>query len=91
MYRSGLVPRRMTYLGLVGGPMICLSGIVVMFGAGEPGGIFQSLATLPEFLWELSIGLYLTFKGFLPAPILSGAAPTQQTSAPIARATIATA
>ena len=24
----------------------------------------QALATIPEFLWELSLGLYLTFKGF---------------------------
>jgi hypothetical protein len=90
MYRSGLLPRRMTYLGLIGGPMICVSGIAVMFGAGEPGGIFQSLATLPEFLWELSVGLYLTFKGFTPAPILSGL-PTPKTSAPLATPAIATA
>jgi hypothetical protein len=30
----------------------------------------QSLATIPEFLWELSIGIYLTVWGFKPAPIL---------------------
>ena len=27
MYRSGLVPRRMAMLGLVGGPLVCASGI----------------------------------------------------------------
>jgi hypothetical protein len=61
-----------------------------VFGAGEPGGIFQSLATLPEFLWELSVGIYFTFKGFKYAPILSGT-PTQETRAPLATPAIATA
>ena len=32
MYRTGLVPRRVTWLGLVGGPLIIISGTVVMFG-----------------------------------------------------------
>jgi hypothetical protein len=31
----------------------------------------QGLATIPEFLWELFLGLYCTFKGFRPSsPIL---------------------
>jgi hypothetical protein len=28
--------------------------------------------TIPEILWEASLGIYLTFKGFKPSPILSG-------------------
>lgn len=67
MYRSQLVPRRMAMLGLVGGPLILISGLAVLFGAIEPGGTAQALATVPEFLWELSLGLYLTFRGFRPA------------------------
>src|SRR3954470_6537127 len=31
MYKSGLVPRKMTWLGLVGGPLIIISGTLVMF------------------------------------------------------------
>jgi hypothetical protein len=72
MYRSELVPRRLAWLGLVGGPLICLSGIVVLFDVDQPGGTIQGLATIPEFLWELLLGLYLTFRGFDQAPILSG-------------------
>jgi hypothetical protein len=64
MWRSGLVPRRMAILGLVGGPLICLSGIAVMFGAAEQGGALQVVATVPEFLWEASLGVYLIAKGF---------------------------
>src|ERR671923_1152333 len=35
MYRSELVPRAWTWLGLVGGPLIIIAGTVVMFG-GNP-------------------------------------------------------
>jgi hypothetical protein len=71
MYRSGLVPRRMAMLGLVGGPLICISGAAVLFGAIDQGSVWQGIATIPEFLWELSFGIYLTVKGFRPSPILA--------------------
>jgi hypothetical protein len=70
-YRSGVVPRRMAMLGLVGGPLICLSGAAVVFGAIDQGGAVQAIATIPEFLWELSLGIYLTVKGFRPSPIFA--------------------
>src|SRR5512133_1888603 len=73
MYRSGLVPRRGTWLGLIGGPLIIISGTVVMFGGDHGAGAFQSLATIPEGLWELFLGVYCTIWGFRrDAPILSG-------------------
>ena len=74
MYRSGLVPRPMAWLGLVGGPLIIASGTAVMFGVDHPGGTMQGLATIPEGLWELSLGVYCTVKGFRPSPILRGEA-----------------
>ena len=43
----------------------------LMFDVDQPGGTLQSIATIPEFFWELSLGLWLTFKGFLPSPVLS--------------------
>ena len=70
MYRSGLVPRRMAVLGLVGGPLICVSGILVLLGVFAEGGAGQGIATAPEFLWELSLGIWLVVKGFNPSPIL---------------------
>ena len=72
MYSSRLVPRRMAMLGLIGGPLIILSGIGVLFGLWDQGGAVQGLATIPEFLWELSLGVYCAVKGFRPdAPILA--------------------
>jgi hypothetical protein len=71
MYRSELVPQRMAMLGLVGGPLIVLSGTAVVLGAIEAGSSAQALATVPEFAWELSLGIYLTAKGFRASPLLS--------------------
>src|SRR5580765_131242 len=65
MYRSELVPQRMTWLGLIGGPLIIVSGTAVMFASDHPSNTLhslQGLATVPEFLWELFLGLYCTFK-----------------------------
>jgi hypothetical protein len=71
MYTSGLVPRKMAWLGLVGGPLIILSGTLALFGVADAGGALQGVATIPEFLWELSLGIYCTVKGFRPSsPIL---------------------
>jgi hypothetical protein len=64
MYRSGLVPRGMALLGLIGGPLIIASGIGVLFGVFEPASAPQVIATAPEFVWELSLGIYLMVKGF---------------------------
>jgi hypothetical protein len=64
MYTSGLIPRAMAVLGMVGGAGILLSGVAVVFGLTENGSPVQLLAALPEFLWELSLGIYLISKGF---------------------------
>ena len=72
MYSSRLVPRGMAMLGLIGGPLIILSGIGVLFDAWDAGGTVQAIATIPEFLWELSLGIYCAVKGFRrDSPILS--------------------
>ena len=64
-----LVGRGMAVLGLIGGPLIVLSGTAVMFGVIEAGSSVQAIATIPEFFWELSFGVYLIVKGFKPSAI----------------------
>jgi hypothetical protein len=71
MYSSRLVPRGMAILGLIGGPLIILAGIGVLLDVWDAGGTVQALATIPEFLWELSLGIYCAVKGFRrDSPIL---------------------
>lgn len=71
MYRSGLVPRRLAMLGLIAGPVLAVGFVGVLFGLFEAGSVWQGIATAPEFVWELSLGIYLIVKGFKPSPILS--------------------
>ena len=72
MYRSGLVPRGMAMLGLIGGPLVMASGIAIMFDVTERGSTLQGIATIPEFFWELSLGIYCIVKGFRSSsPILA--------------------
>ncbi|MGH3860166.1 DUF4386 domain-containing protein [Actinokineospora sp.] len=67
MYRSGLVPRAIAVLGLIGGPLICVSATAVLFGRYEQVSTVGALAALPVFAWEVSLALYLIIKGFKPS------------------------
>jgi len=69
MYRSGLVPRGLAVLGLIGGPLLAVAAIAIMFDVIDRGSALQGVATIPEFIWELSFGIYLIVKGFRPVPI----------------------
>jgi hypothetical protein len=78
MYRTQLVPRPWTWLGLIGGPLIIISGTAMLFAGDHPSSTLRSLqglATLPEAAWELFLGVYCTIWGFRrAAPILSRSA-----------------
>ena len=74
MYSSGLVPRRMTWLGLIGGPLLLIGNIGVLFDWWEPTSA-AGLLVAPEFFWELSLGIYAAVWGFKrDAPILAAGA-----------------
>jgi len=64
LYRSRLVPRVIPLLGLIGAPLLMASAIGTMFGLLGEGSVFAAIALAPIFIWELSIGAWMTFKGF---------------------------
>jgi Domain of unknown function (DUF4386) len=71
MYTSVLVPRRMTWLGLIGGPVLLVGSLGVLFDFWEQTGVV-GLLVAPEFFWELLLGIYAAIWGFRrAAPILS--------------------
>jgi len=43
-----------------------------MFGVWEQFSVPAGIATLPIFVWELSLGSYLVVKGFKPSPATAG-------------------
>jgi Domain of unknown function (DUF4386) len=64
MWRTRLVPRALSTLGLFAGPALLAAGLAVMLGHVDAGGTAQAIATIPEFIWELSLGLWLLVRGF---------------------------
>jgi len=69
MYSSGLVPRRMAWLGLIGGPLLLIGSVGVLFDWWDSTGAVNVLV-VPEFLWELSLGIYAAVWGFRRVPIV---------------------
>jgi hypothetical protein len=74
MYRSGLVPRIIPTVGLIGAPVLFASAVAVMFGAYEQVSTPASIATLPVALWEFSLGVWLVVKGFKASGVAALAA-----------------
>ena len=67
----------MAVLGLVGGALVCASGIAVLFGVIESGSPWQFIAAGPEIIWEAGVlGFWLIFKGFNASPVASASVTT---------------
>jgi hypothetical protein len=64
LYRARLVPRLIPTVGLIGAPLLLTSTLATLLGLNSQTSAFTAVATLPIFLWELSVGLWMTFKGF---------------------------
>ncbi|MPV89950.1 DUF4386 family protein [Georgenia ruanii] len=69
LYRSGLVPRILPLLGLIGAPLLVASTVGTVLGLWGPMSAFAGIAVIPIATWEFSLGVYLIVRGFKPAPI----------------------
>ena len=65
------MPRLIPAMGLIGAPLFLVSASLSVVGLNEQVSVLSGIALLPIFLWELSLGLWLTFKGFRPSPVLA--------------------
>lgn len=70
LYRSRLVPRIIPTLGLVGAPLLLTAFVLTFFGTIDQVSSVSGVLTAPLALWELAVGLWMTFKGFTPSPVL---------------------
>jgi Domain of unknown function (DUF4386) len=71
MFRSGLVPRPWAMFGMAAGTLACASATAVLFGVFERDTVPSTILIFPEIVWEAFLGIYMTFKGFRPSPILT--------------------
>lgn len=71
LYKSRLVPRALSLIGLVGAPLLVAGDIAVLFefiGQRDPS---TALFAIPVALFEFSLGVWLVVKGFNPsAPLI---------------------
>jgi hypothetical protein len=72
MYKSGLVPRVIPLVGLIGAPLLLASVTATVFGVFGQFSSVALIAALPVALWEFSLGCWLVVKGFRPSPVTAG-------------------
>ncbi len=64
LYKSKIVPRYISILGIVGGPLISICAILVMFGIFIQISVIGALFAIPVFLYEMSLAIWLIINGF---------------------------
>jgi len=81
LYRSRLVPRIIPTVGLIGAPLLFAAFIFTVFGVIDQVSSVAFFLTLPIAAWEFSVGVWMTFKGFTPSPVLPTVASDESVTA----------
>ena len=71
LYKSRLVPRALSLIGIVGGPVLLAGYLAVLFGLIGQHAPLAGLSALPVALFEFSLGVWLIVKGFNSSAIAS--------------------
>jgi hypothetical protein len=79
VYRYRLVPRWIPTLGIIGAPLLLVSSTATLFGAWDQVSAMGTLMALPIAVWEFSVGVYMTVKGFRTPPAVETAAAVEPT------------
>ena len=61
LYRSKLVARFIPVLGLIGGPLVFVANVALMFGVPRYD---LGVLVVPVFAWEICLTIFLITKGF---------------------------
>jgi len=69
LYKSRLVPRALSLIGIVGAPLLVVGYIAVLFGLIGRLDPLAALAAVPVALFEFSLGVWLVVKGFNPSAV----------------------
>ena len=64
LYKSGLAPRALTLIGLLGAPIVLGSVVAKYFGVYTELSVWSLLGAVPVAVFEFSLGMYLVVKGF---------------------------
>jgi hypothetical protein len=69
LYKSRLVPRALSMIGIIGGPILIAGYLAVQFGLVGQHDSLAGLSALLVALFEFSLGIWLTIKGFNPTKV----------------------
>jgi hypothetical protein len=69
LYRSRLVPKGLSLIGIIGAPVLVGGYLAVLFGLIGQHDPAAGLTAVPVALFEFSLGVYLLVKGFKPSAI----------------------
>jgi hypothetical protein len=64
LYKSRLVPRALSLIGIIGAPILIVGYIAVLFGLIGRLAPLAALTAIPVALFEFSLGIWLIAKGF---------------------------
>lgn len=64
LYQSRLVPRLLPIIGIIGAFTLTAGDVAVLFGVMDQHAPLAGISAIPIALWEFSLGVYLTVKGF---------------------------
>jgi Domain of unknown function (DUF4386) len=69
LYQSRLVPRVLPLIGLIGGVLLIVGDLAVLFGVIGQHASVTGLFALPVAVFEFSLGVWLLVKGFDPEAV----------------------
>lgn len=69
LYKSRLVPRALSSIGIFGAFPLLIGYVIVMFNGAPQHGKLAGVAGVFVAIFELSLGLWLVFKGFNPKEV----------------------
>lgn len=72
LYQTRLVPRILPIIGIIGAFTLVAGDVAVLYGVYDQRAPIAGLSAVPIALWEFSLGLYLTFKGFKENAVILG-------------------
>jgi Domain of unknown function (DUF4386) len=71
LYKSRLVPRALSLIGIVGAPVLLAGYFAVMFGFFGQHDALAGMSAIFVALFEFSLGIWLIVKGFNPSVVAS--------------------
>ncbi|MEI8204237.1 MAG: DUF4386 domain-containing protein [Bacteroidota bacterium] len=71
LYESKLVPGYISVLGIIGGSLILVCALLVMFGVFLQVSVWGVILAIPVFAYEMSLAVWLIAKGFNSSAVYS--------------------